>query len=73
MLRANYRKYFGVGKLETLEAFTYKTFHSDFVRKRKEWVQKFGKAFFALWWLDAGETPTIDECLEKPDISLHSI
>ena len=51
--------------LKTLEAFTYKTFHSEFVRRRKEWFQKFGKAYFALWWVQKGMIPTIDECVER--------
>ena len=49
----------------SLEAFTYKTFHSDFVRRRKEWFQKFGKAYYALWWIPEGSFPTVDEAAAK--------
>ena len=51
--------------IESLESFTYKTFHSTFVRRRKEWFQKYGKAYYALWWIAAGGTPSIDESVAK--------
>lgn len=50
---------------ETLEYFTYKTFHVDFVRRRKEWFQKYGKAYYVLWWVKDNEFPGIEEALER--------
>ncbi len=51
--------------IEDLENFVYKTFHTDFLRRRKEWFQTFGKAYTALWWTPAGQFPTIQEATEK--------
>lgn len=51
--------------IETLEHFVYKTFHSDFVKRRREWFQRFGKADIALWWIPSGEYPTVAEAVEK--------
>lgn len=53
--------------LKALESFTYKTFHSEFIRRRKEWFSKFGKAYYALWWIREGEIPTIEQCVTKLD------
>lgn len=51
--------------IESLEYYTYKTFHVDFVRRRKEWFQKYGKASYALWWIKDNEYPSIDEALKR--------
>ena len=51
--------------IESLEQFTYKTFHTDFLRRRREWFQKFGKASFAMWWIKEGDFPTVEEAVEK--------
>jgi hypothetical protein len=51
--------------IEALERFTYKTFHTDFLKRRREWFQSFGKAYFAMWWIRKGHFPTIEEAIEK--------
>jgi Domain of unknown function (DUF3291) len=53
--------------IETLERFMYKTFHSEFLRRRKEWFQKFGKAYTAMWWVPAGQYPSMDDAVAKLD------
>ncbi|AEI46752.1 DUF3291 domain-containing protein [Runella slithyformis] len=53
--------------IDTLEHFMYKTFHSDFLRRRKEWFQTFGKAYTALWWIPEGQFPTMQEAVDKLD------
>ena len=52
---------------ETFENFVYKTFHSDFLRKRKEWFLQFGKAHTAMWWIKAGEIPTMEDAIARLD------
>ncbi|MFC3756091.1 DUF3291 domain-containing protein [Chryseobacterium tructae] len=49
---------------ESLEHFTYKTFHVDFLRRRREWFQKYGKAYYVLWWIKKDQYPGIEESLE---------
>lgn len=51
--------------VESLEKFTYKTFHTDFLKRRKEWFKKYGKVHYALWWIEEGKYPTITEAVEK--------
>ncbi len=53
--------------IETLEKFMYKTFHSDFLKRRREWFQTFGKAYTAMWWVPQGHYPTMTEAVEKLD------
>ncbi|WP_337966588.1 DUF3291 domain-containing protein [uncultured Flavobacterium sp.] len=53
--------------IETLEYYMYKTFHSDFLKRRKEWFLKFGKAHTAMWWIPKGHIPTLEEAVEKLD------
>jgi hypothetical protein len=53
--------------IEALENFMYKTFHSNFLKRRKEWFQAFGKVSTAMWWIPKGQVPTIEEAVEKLD------
>jgi Domain of unknown function (DUF3291) len=53
--------------VETLEEFVYKTFHTDFLKRRREWFQTFGKAYTALWWIDQGQYPTLAEAVARLD------
>src|SRR5450755_2713435 len=51
--------------IETLENFIYKTFHTEFLKRRKEWFQSYGKAYTAMWWIPKGQFPAIQEAIEK--------
>lgn len=53
--------------IETLENFMYRTFHSDFLKRRKEWFNAFGTAHTAMWWIPEGHIPTLQEAVEKLD------
>ena len=53
--------------IEDLEHFVYKTFHTDFLKRRKEWFQKYGKAYAALWWIAADQFPTVEQAVAKLD------
>lgn len=53
--------------IEDLENFMYKTFHADFLKRRREWFQRFGKVYTAMWWIPAGQFPTIQEAVGKLD------
>jgi Domain of unknown function (DUF3291) len=53
--------------IETLETFVYKTFHTDFLKRRREWFQTYGKAYTAMWWINDGEFPSLDEAVAKLD------
>ena len=53
--------------IENLENFVYKTFHTDFLKRRREWFQTFGKAYTAMWWIPEGEFPTLENAVEQLD------
>ena len=53
--------------IETLENFVYKTFHTDFLKRRREWFQTFGKAYTAMWWIPECEFPTLENAVEQLD------
>lgn len=53
--------------IETLGDFVFKTFHSDFLRRRKEWFQTYGKIATAMWWIEEGKNPSVEEAVEKLD------
>lgn len=44
-----------------LQNFAYHGPHAVILRKRHEWLQKFDSVIVALWWIAAGETPTIED------------
>ena len=53
--------------IEALEHFMYKTFHSEFLKRRKEWFQRFGKVYTAMWWIPVGEFPTLQQAVDNLD------
>ena len=45
----------------------YKTFHSEFLKRRKEWFQTFGQVSTAMWWVKKGEIPDLTEAMAQLD------
>jgi hypothetical protein len=43
----------------------YRTFHSDFLKRRKEWFLNYGSAHTAMWWIPEGHIPTMQEAVYK--------
>ncbi len=55
------------GSVQNLEHFVWNTVHRRFHERRAEWFEILGKMHFAMWWLPAGQVPTLDEALERLD------
>lgn len=51
--------------IEALGEYAYRSDHTAFLRRRREWFERYGSAYLALWWIPAGHIPTIDEALER--------
>ncbi|HEU4842452.1 MAG TPA: DUF3291 domain-containing protein [Ilumatobacteraceae bacterium] len=51
---------------EQLHDFVYRTAHTPFLRRRREWFQKV-ELFLVCWWVPAGHVPTLDEAMAKLD------
>lgn len=53
--------------IAALETYVYKTVHTDFLKRRREWFQVFGKVYTAMWWVPKGHFPTIQEAIARLD------
>ena len=51
--------------IETLDEFTYRTAHTDVMRRRREWFERFQGRYMVLWWIPAGHIPTTEEARER--------
>jgi hypothetical protein len=53
--------------LDALKAFVYDTDHRAYLRRRREWFEPMAEAYVVLWWLPAGEVPTVPEAVARLD------
>src|SRR4051794_36452016 len=51
--------------VEDLGDFVYRSDHVAFMRRRREWFERYATAFTALWWIPAGTIPTVREAMAK--------
>ena len=51
--------------VEKLADFVFRSAHTPFLRRRSDWFERYGSAYVALWWIPAGQIPTLDEALER--------
>ena len=51
--------------VDALFQFTYKSAHTPVMAKRRQWFARASGAYQALWWVEAGHRPTIEEGLSK--------
>lgn len=47
--------------IETLKEYTFRTAHSELLKQRRQWFEKFERAYMVLWWIESGHIPTIEE------------
>lgn len=50
---------------ESLFAFVYRNDHTPVTAQRRQWFKRFDGAYQALWWIPAGERPTVSDALAK--------
>lgn len=53
--------------MDSLKHFMYKSGHASYLRRRREWFQDPGRPINVLWWLPAGEIPTLAEAVARLD------
>lgn len=53
--------------VEALREYVYKSAHSQVLRDRRRWFEKFGGPYYSLWWIPAGHSPTPEEGKERLD------
>jgi len=51
--------------VEALQHYVYHTMHSELLRQRRDWFEKFAGVYVALWWVPAGHIPGIDEAKKR--------
>lgn len=51
--------------LEALHGFVYRTAHVDTLRARKQWFEPMAGPMLVLWWLPAGQIPTVSEAQRR--------
>ena len=51
--------------VDSLKAFMFKTYHVDFLKRKKEWFEALNSASYVLWWVPIGHIPDIDEAFGK--------
>lgn len=50
---------------EALFAFVYRSAHTPVMARRREFFERYEGAYQALWWVEAGHEPSIDEALAR--------
>jgi hypothetical protein len=51
--------------LESLQQFVYKSAHVGTMRGRKQWFEKLDGPILVLWWIPAGQIPTVREAQDR--------
>jgi heme-degrading monooxygenase HmoA len=51
--------------IEDLKAFVYRSAHRELIKQRHQWFEKFDGFYMALWRIDAGHIPTVEEAKER--------
>jgi hypothetical protein len=52
---------------ELLSDFVYRTTHSDYLRRRREWFDRMDDVAVVLWWVPTGHAPDVAEAIERLD------
>ena len=51
--------------VESLGDYVYRSDHTGYLRRRREWFERISEAIVALWWVPAGHRPTVAEGIER--------
>ncbi|MCA9887783.1 MAG: DUF3291 domain-containing protein [Anaerolineae bacterium] len=53
--------------MDSLRNYVYKTAHAELIKMRKQWFEKLGTPHMAIWYVPAGDIPTVEEATSKLD------
>lgn len=51
--------------IEALAEFAYRSGHIEFLRRRREWFERYASAHLAMWWVPEGHVPDLTEAVER--------
>lgn len=53
--------------VESLRDYAFRSAHKAVMARRREWFEHMEEAYAVLWWVPAGNIPTIEEAAERLD------
>lgn len=54
--------------LDSFRHFVYKTGHVQYIKRKKEWMEKFDGPYAVMWWVPDGHEPSLAEAREKLEL-----
>jgi hypothetical protein len=51
--------------VEQLEDFVYNSFHTEIMKKQRQWFEKLGRPHYVIWYIPKGHIPTFEEANER--------
>ncbi len=51
--------------LASLEAYVYKSAHTEVMKNRRQWFERMEKPYYALWYVPAGHIPDFNEANDR--------
>ena len=54
--------------VEALENFVYRSNHVEALQKKAEWFERASRATLALWWIEVGHVPSVEEAKDRFDV-----
>ena len=54
--------------IESLKNFVYKSMHLELLKNKNEWFNSLSHSHQALWWIEKGKYPTVEEAKDKLEL-----
>lgn len=54
--------------VQSLNAYVYRSAHSEIMRRRKEWFGRMPQSYLVLWWVPQGHRPGVSEAMAKLEL-----
>jgi hypothetical protein len=51
--------------VEALADYVYRSDHTSYLRRRREWFDRLHDVYLVLWWVPVGHRPIVDEAIER--------
>lgn len=51
--------------IDALADYVYRSAHTVYLRRRREWFERMDDLYHVLWWVPAGHRPGVDEAIER--------
>jgi len=51
--------------VEALGDYVYRSDHTAYLRRRREWFDRASEAYLVLWWVPAGHRPSVGEAIDR--------